>query len=126
MLLLNPPTQPPYSRGVLKAPEECLLINYCRITWRIDPFATLVPKCQYSDRSICNIGTQITKNQYIYIYIYIFAEPCSGRVRSSAIQLHLKSNKTQTEHQFEVKIEQETNTTTVELKQQLCNCLRFC
>ena len=31
---------------------------------QIDPFATLVPKCQYSDRSICNIGTQITKCQY--------------------------------------------------------------
>ena len=28
MLLLNPPSQPPYLRGLLKAPEECLLINY--------------------------------------------------------------------------------------------------
>ena len=37
---------------------------YPNVNIRIDPFATLVPKCQYSDRFICNIGTQITKNQY--------------------------------------------------------------
>ena len=28
-LIANALTQPFYSRGLLKAPEECLLINYC-------------------------------------------------------------------------------------------------
>ena len=40
-------------------PQNCQNVNI-----QIDPFATLVPKCQYSDRSIRNIGTQITKCQY--------------------------------------------------------------
>ena len=43
-------------------------------------------------------------------YRYIFAGPCPGRVRSLP---------------FEFKIEQETQTTTVKLKQRLCNCLFF-
>ena len=38
--------------------------SYPNVNIQIDPFATLVPKCQYSDRSIRNIGTQITKCQY--------------------------------------------------------------
>ena len=28
----TPLLNPPYSRGLLKAPEECLLINYCKYT----------------------------------------------------------------------------------------------
>ena len=31
LLIANGLTQPSYSRGLLKAPEKCLLINYCRI-----------------------------------------------------------------------------------------------
>ena len=31
LLIANAFTQPPYSRGLLKAPEEYLLINYCNI-----------------------------------------------------------------------------------------------
>ena len=34
---------------------------------QIDPFATLVPKCQYSDRSICNIGTQMSIFRSIHL-----------------------------------------------------------
>ena len=29
LLIANALTQPPCARGLLKAPEECLLINYC-------------------------------------------------------------------------------------------------
>ena len=68
--LTQPPTQPPYSRGLLKAPEGCLLINYCKtppLHAMGVPFATLFPKCQYSDRSICNIGTQMS----IFISIHL-------------------------------------------------------
>ena len=44
-------------------------LSFCQYSDRhvniqIDSCATLVPKCQYSDRSVCNIGTQITKCQY--------------------------------------------------------------
>ena len=65
MLLLNPPTQTPYSRGLLKVPEGCLLIR-----------RALLRACQIISH--------------------------------------------------ESKIEQEANTTTVELKQRLCNCWCFC
>ena len=86
-------------------PQNCQNVNI-----QIDPFATLVPKCQYSDRSIrnigtqitkcqysdrsiCNIGTQITQNQfyiYIYIYIYICIWPCLFCVIATSARRHLR------------------------------------
>ena len=42
----------------------------------LDIYSGCYIQCQYSDRSICNIGTQITKIHNIYIYIYIY--PYSG------------------------------------------------
>ena len=68
---------------------------YPNVSIRIDPFATLVPKCQYSDRSICNIGTQITKCQYsdrsicnIGTQMSIFgSDPFAIRLAGAAIRI---------------------------------------
>ena len=51
-----------------------LRMRYPNVNIRIDPFATLVPKCQYSDRSICNIGTQMS-----ILGSLEYLKTCSGR-----------------------------------------------